>query len=279
MFAAPRDGDEWRKQLTSVLRDGAPIVIIDNVVYSLTSPELCKVLTGRVHGDRLLGKTSTLQLPISATFIATGNNVIVRGDMTRRCYWIYLDPRSAAPSMRFDFKHKCLKQHVLQQRAELVGAVLTLARAWYAAGGPDPDCPLMPSFDEWRRTVGGILQHAGVPGFLSNGTSSAAVMDPEAEQIEGFLKMLADAFGSEPFTVSEVWRRMNSSSNAGSLRDYVPESILHLLDREGAFKQGLGQSFARWKDRRFGGSGIHIRRAGADSHSNVSRWEITFGAN
>ena len=52
MFSAPRDAEEWRKALTSVLREGSAIVVIDNVNYRLDNGDLCKALTETTHGDR-----------------------------------------------------------------------------------------------------------------------------------------------------------------------------------------------------------------------------------
>jgi hypothetical protein len=85
LFTAPREPEEWRKQLTSILRDGPTVVVIDNVGTRLDSPELCKVITADAHSDRLLGKSQTISLPVRCAWIATGNNIQLAGDMPRRC--------------------------------------------------------------------------------------------------------------------------------------------------------------------------------------------------
>ncbi|MGA7410604.1 MAG: hypothetical protein WBW33_08960, partial [Bryobacteraceae bacterium] len=120
LFSAPREAEEWRKQLTSVLREGSPIVIIDNVNYRLDSADLCKALTETTHGDRILGQSQTINLPVRCAWIATGNNLQLGGDMPRRCYWVRMDAKCARPFERTGFRHKRLKAYVLLHRGELL---------------------------------------------------------------------------------------------------------------------------------------------------------------
>lgn len=100
LFSAPREPEEWRKQLTSVLREGSSIVIIDNVNHRLNSADLCKALTETIHGDRILGQSQTIILPVRCTWIATGNNLQLGGDMPRRCYWVRMDAKCSRPLSR-----------------------------------------------------------------------------------------------------------------------------------------------------------------------------------
>jgi hypothetical protein len=85
MFSAPRDAEEWRKALTSVLREGSTVVVIDNVNYRLDNGDFCKALTETTRVDRILGKSQTINLPVRCAWIATGNNIQLGGDMPRRC--------------------------------------------------------------------------------------------------------------------------------------------------------------------------------------------------
>jgi hypothetical protein len=62
-MTAAADRDEFRKAITAVLRGGHLIVIFDNVMHPLGSPDLAKALTQSEYADRLLGATELLQLP------------------------------------------------------------------------------------------------------------------------------------------------------------------------------------------------------------------------
>jgi hypothetical protein len=252
MFSAPRDTEEWRKALTSVLREGSAVVVIDNVSYKLNNGDFCKALTETTHGDRILGKSETVNLPVRCAWIATGNNIQLGGDMPRRCYWIRMDAKCSKPFQRTGFKHKRLKEYVLKHRGELLAALLTLARAWFVAGRPVPRLTPVGSFEDWSVMIGGILQHAGIEGFLDNSNELYEQADIESIRWETFLKMLDDLFYSEPFTVAQVWKRMNDKTwnestrqsqltdRAEALRAALPDFIAQAMDREGFFKQRLG---------------------------------------
>jgi len=194
LFTAPREPEEWRKQLTSVLREGPSVVFIDNVATRLDYPELCKVLTAEVHRDRLLGKSETVSLPVRCAWIATGNNIQIGGDMRRRCYWVRMEAPCPEPFMRTDFRHPKIKTYVLEKRGELLAALLTLARAWFAAGQPKPALAPLGSFEYWTEVIGGMLQHAGVDGFLANSDQLYEQADVETAAWEAFLLQVTSVF-------------------------------------------------------------------------------------
>jgi hypothetical protein len=290
LFSAPRTDEEWRKQLTSVLLDGPDIVIIDNVNYRLASAELCKALTETIHGDRILGLSQTVRLPVRCTWFATGNNIQVGGDMPRRCYWVRMDAKCPRPFERTGFRYDRLKQHVLDHRGELLSALLTLARSWFVSGCPKPTAKPMGSFEDWTTIIGGILQHAGVEGFLANSDQLHNQADSESLQWEGFLTALDAAFYGEAFTVAQVWDLINDKSyspetrhsalteRAEWLRAALPEFIGEGLDREGFFKQRLGMAFKARIGRRYGDDQYRIEHPGDDLHSKVAQWKVAMGA-
>jgi len=286
LFSAPRDAEEWRKQLTSVLREGPPVVVIDNVMYRLDSGDLCKALTATTHGDRILGQSQTISLPVRCMWIATGNNIQLGGDMPRRCYWVRMDAKCSKPFKRTGFKHKRLKEHVLADRGELLAAVLTLARAWFVAGRPEPEVTPVGSFEDWTITIGGILEYAGVQGFLANSDQLYDQADAESMQWEAFLKTLDAVFYGELFTVAQVWERLNEKTydqsmrqsilteRAEQLRAALPDFVAQAMDREGFFKQRLGTAFSERRGRRYGDSQVRIERDVDDRHGKVARWTV-----
>jgi hypothetical protein len=269
-----------------VLREGSTVVVIDNVNYRLDSGDLCKALTETTHGDRILGQSQTLNLPVRCVWIATGNNIQLGGDMPRRCYWIRMDAKCSKPFQRIGFKHKRLKEYVLKHRGELLAALLTLARAWFVAGRPEPNITPLGSFEDWSVIVGGILQRAGIDGFLANSDQLYEQADIDSVQWEAFLKTLDATFYSEPFTVSQVWERMNErtwnestkrsdpSDRAEALRAELPDHVAQAMDREGLFKQRLGFTLGERLGRRYGDSQVRIERDTPDRHAKVARWKV-----
>jgi hypothetical protein len=290
LFSAPTAEEEWRKQLTSVLREGSAIIIVDNVRCRLDAADLCKALTETIHGDRILGHSQNVRLPVRCTWIATGNNIKLGGDMARRCYWIRMDAKCSRPFERKGFRHKRLKQYVLDHRGELLAALLVLARSWFTAGCPEPSVTPVGSFEDWTIIVGGILQHAGVEGFLANSAELYEQGDAESTQWEAFLRTLDIVFCSEPFTVAQVGDRMNDktydtdthqsvlTARANELRAALPGHIAEVMDREGFFKQRLGIAFGDRVGRRYGDAQFRIERDVDDRHGKVARWKVAMNA-
>ena len=129
LTTAPHDDEEWRKKITSALLAGTTFLWFDNVESKLSSASLAAALTAPEWKDRILGKSEmTRSLPNRATWVSTGNNIQVGGDLGRRCYRIRLDAGVARPWQRNGFKHPHLLRHVLGHRGELLAAILTLAR-------------------------------------------------------------------------------------------------------------------------------------------------------
>ena len=157
-------------------------------------PGFCKVITGEMHRDRLLGKSQTVSVAVRCSWIITGNNLQLAGDMARRCYWIRMDAGCSDPFRRTGFKHERLKEYVLEHRRELLIALLTIARAWFAAGQPKASTPLVGSFERWTEVIAGILQHAQVDGFLANSDRLFEQSDVERSDWETFIETIEDAF-------------------------------------------------------------------------------------
>jgi hypothetical protein len=272
VMSAPKDEEEWRKRITATLLEGTSVVIIDNVERELDSAALASVLTARSWSDRVLGLSKMVTLPVRATWIANGNNIKVGGDIARRCYSVRLDAKTARPWKRTGFKHPNLVSWVSENRGEILVALLTLARAWFAAGKPDSQVPAVGGFEEWARTVGGVLGFAGVTGFLKNLDGMYDSADESALQWEQFLGVLASTFKDEPWTVKQVVERIHSDPgfNAG-----LPDDVAFVADKEGSFQRRLGKAFSKREGRRYGDMDVHLERAGMESRA--VKWRVLVG--
>jgi putative DNA primase/helicase len=162
-----RDEDEWRKRLTAKLAHGPSVILIDNLRRMLDSASLSAMITAGTWEDRLLGTSEMVHVPVRCVWVATGNNPQLSNEIARRSIRIRLDAKVDRPWERETFRHPQLREWAAIHRAELVSAALTLARAWIAAGRPSPSVSLG-GFQHWARVVGGILEVATVPGFLTN---------------------------------------------------------------------------------------------------------------
>ena len=163
----PRDTEETRKFITSVLVAGASMVVLDNISGRVESAPLARVLTADIWEDRL---------------VATGNQVSLSDELARRTLWIRLEPDVERPELRTGFRHPDLLRWVREQRGQLVAACLTLARAWVVKGRPRGSEVLgtiLGSYDSWLDVVGGVLAVAGIEGLLANRESITDQADDE----------------------------------------------------------------------------------------------------
>jgi hypothetical protein len=168
LMTAPDTEDEWRKRITATLLEGATMITIDNLEGKLDSPSVASVLTSPSWKDRILGVSKSAELPHRASWLATGNNIVLGGDLPRRCYLIRIDAKTSKPWERTGWRHPELRQWVVDHRGELIGAFLMLVRAWHSSGRPDYVVPRLGAFESWCGTVGNILAHAGYAAFLGN---------------------------------------------------------------------------------------------------------------
>jgi len=272
MMAAPLEDEEWRKHITAALVSGATVITIDNVEHHLKSASLAIALTAREWTDRILGLSKMITVPIRVTWMATGNNIRLGGDLCRRCYMIRLDAKTSRPWERTGFKHPELLQWVTEHRGELLKALLTLARGWYAAGKPLPTILVMGGFEEWSRPIGGVLQYAGVRGFLCNREEMYESADESIGQWELFLQALRKVFGDCTFTVRQLTEHVAGDPE---LRATVPDELSEALDKAGSFKKRLGHALARRVGTRYEDSGLRIERAGEEKRA--TRWRVVIG--
>ncbi len=82
MSADAQSDDEWRKRVTSVLREAPAIVVLDNVTTTLDSGALAALLTSEFWSDRILGSSRLVTFPNRTLWIVTGNNISMSGELT-----------------------------------------------------------------------------------------------------------------------------------------------------------------------------------------------------
>ena len=271
---APDTDDEWRKRITSLLLSGSTILAFDNVPSHLRSDPLAAAITADWWSDRLLGQSVTIRARQRATWIATGNNLAVGGDLPRRCYWIRLDAQVSRPWERDGFRIADLRGYVTRHRGEILGALLTIARAWYDAGKPTTEVRRLGGFEHWTETVAGILAYTGVNGFLGNQAEMYDQADEDGPVWEAFLRAWQRCFGSEPVRTAAVIEAMGEHGvpSADDLRESCPPWALGRDGQPDARR--LGNSFKRYLDRRYGSDSIRLTKASVDGHAKVGMWAV-----
>jgi hypothetical protein len=270
LLSPPHDKEEWRRILTSILIEGRTNVIFDNVNQPLDSAELCIAITAEYWSDRRIQSSTALRLPVRCSWYANGNNLQLGGDMARRCYLVRMDAKCSRPFERGGFKHPDLKGWVKINRGQIVWALLTLTSAWYAAKCPTPNVPLLGGFEEWTRVIGGVLENAGIPGFLGNRTELYEHADQESSQWESFLLALFEYRAGKSFRLAEIEHELQANRR---LSDTLPDEIVSFIKKPGSLTRKLGSKFSEKRGRRFGDSGVFVERDGVYQHAIL--WKVT----
>jgi hypothetical protein len=262
LTTAPENESEWKKTITSMLSEGRTLAIIDNIETKLVGASLASVITANIWTDRKFGRNDErITLPHSMVWIATGNNLQLGGDLPRRCYWIRLDAHSARPWQRpAEFRHPDLEEWVLENRAEIIAAILTIARGWMQAGRPHPSqkIPKMGSFESWRDIIGGILEYCQVSDFLGNLEDMYTQADTDGPQWEAFFRKWYAIWGVKPVTVADLQLHMHRENDSGNvaycserLVDLLPDVLADAWNGKKNFARVLGRTLAKLNGRVF----------------------------
>jgi len=280
LLSKPEDESEMKKTLTATLIEGSRLIVFDNYEGKLNSPALCKVITCREHQDRILGKSTTVTVPMNAVPIVTMNNCQVGGDMSRRCVLIRLDAKVSKPWQRDSsgFAHPDLITWAKANRPKAIESLLYIASHWLKEGCLKPtNLPSFGNFERWVEVIGGVLEYAGIPGFLQNMHVVEQMVDVDTPQIEGFLLAMHEVCGhgsiDQRTRTSTSWRDIIDRSS--ELVGMLPDELADAHDRIGTgFTRSLGRWFAANKDRRFGACGIRIEEAG--KQQNAILWKLAW---
>lgn len=149
-----KNQEETEKKLVGVLVSGDQIMSLDNCNEPLDGDLLCQMLTQEIVKPRILGKTGNPECLTNFIIAATGKNLRMKGDQTRRWLLCSLDAGVERPEDRvFTFD---AKMEALEQRPELAVGALTMMRAYLASGETVANPPLG-SFTEWSKLVRNTL--------------------------------------------------------------------------------------------------------------------------
>lgn len=160
------DEDEERKFITSKVLTAQPIVLIDECDKPFGSGPLQGVLTTGMWAPRLLGTNDSPSYPASIVWFAAGNNVQLKsGDIARRTCFVRIVTSLDNPAERVGFKIEDMDAHVIEHRAELFSAALTLLRAWIQTGIVASSLKgwggRWGGFNNWDQVVRGAIVWAG----------------------------------------------------------------------------------------------------------------------
>jgi hypothetical protein len=201
-----KDDVELEKRFHSALLCGDQIISIDNCERVLTGDFLNQALTQQQVKIRMLGYSRHVNTPITSSFFATGNNLIIGNDIIRRVLLCQLDAEVERPELR-SFNSNIFEV-IHADRGKLVCAALTILRAWHVARtiiGVNP----LGSFEEWSFRIRQALLWLDQPDVVDS-QEDVRANDPGR---------------SELYTVLMQWKEKLGLKGAHTIRQVVARAI------------------------------------------------------
>jgi hypothetical protein len=219
----------------------------------------------------MLGVSQTTgTLPLRILWFATTNNAVLGADTTRRTVQIRLQSDREKPEERTGFAHPDIVEWVHDNRAGLVVAALTIARAYFVAGRPRMNLPAMGSFEGWG-LVREMVVWVGLPDPLRTQVALAETGDREVAELRGLIdgiRVGTDKKG-RPMSARELIDFAASDAAGQALKDLLLE---YLPGRAGNLPTParLSGRLRHLKGRVSGTSSIHPE----PGRSGASRWGV-----
>jgi hypothetical protein len=209
-----KNEEEFEKRLGASLLAGDVCISIDNCDAPLSGALLCQALTQGELNIRLLGFSRNIGTAMNASIFATGNNLVIAGDLTRRCLLASLDARIERPELRHFTVDIVDETHI--RRGELVVAALTIMRAWHVArtmNGETVNAAPYGGFADWSQRVRETLIWLGETDPCDT-VAEVRENDPALDALRAVLLQWKEELGiNSAHTVQQViGRAINVSS-------------------------------------------------------------------
>jgi hypothetical protein len=252
-----RDPDEAAKRLDGMLLAGDPLIALDNIEAPLEGAALNQTLTQMTRRVRPLGTSTIVTVPCRAFICATGNNLMLQGDIVRRALVCRLDAKTERPEER------AIDQNLLaeasERRRELVTDALTIMVAYAKEGRPDVELKPLGSFEAWSRMVRSALVWAGEADPVSV-MERIRGADLKRQALHAVLSAWHKVFGDRPQTVAQavsvggealraaLWNVAGDKDgiNAKRLGRWMSNNIGRVMDELRLERAGTKQSISKW---------------------------------
>ncbi|MBU6430059.1 MAG: hypothetical protein KGR26_13675, partial [Cyanobacteria bacterium REEB65] len=224
-----------------------------NVGKRLNSSALASVLTSGTWSCRILGQSKDVSLSVRCAWAMSASNPDLSPELARRSIEIHLDAKMERPWTRQNFKHNPLDGWVRENQAQLIWSFLVLVQNWLAEGQPQWAGKGIGSYFDWCAKIGGVLEAAGIAGFLKNLDASYDRMDRESAEWRALVAAWWERHGGTEVSAGELWEladRMNLVSTtlgSGNEKSQKIRLAKALLSKEGSVYGGY--RVARNRDR------------------------------
>lgn len=259
------DEDELRKSIYACLLAGDRSIWFDNLPdgVKVRSATLEAFLTSAVWKDRKLGESSTSAIPNKTVLVASGNNLTPVSALARRSLVIRLDANTENLRERV-FRIENPRRYVMERRAELLVAALTIIKAYLLTNGTVKMPVTLPSFERWSRLARDPLLWLGMVDPVVTQLNET---DDENQNVGPIFERLAASFGDRPFTAGDMARVVGGLTDENS---QLSDGLMAMGCAEPTNPVKLGYWLRAQKDKI--GSGLKLTH---DGHNKFGvKWKI-----
>jgi hypothetical protein len=193
---------ELGKRMTSWMIAGRDTILLDNVAQDqvLGGSPLQSATTEPMLDGRVLGKTEAVSFPNRFTFMATGINLRLSQEMSRRVLPIRQEPQTDRPNARV-FRRE-LKPHVREHLVALICDAITILRAFLLAR-PTVDLRPWGSYEAWSGVVRAPVAWVSDVDVAPLVTPSDVGSD-ELDAIRALMGAWRQTFGDRVVTTTDI---------------------------------------------------------------------------
>jgi putative DNA primase/helicase len=209
-IASGGDEEETEKRLGAMIMSGARLFSFDNVTAPLGGDALAIAIERPTFRPRILGKSEVPDFRNGWSINATGNNLRLREDMSRRTILNRMDAGVEQAEDR-EFEANPLEM-ILADRGKYIRAALIIPLAYRAAGMPGKLPSIGDPFDEWSDNVRSPLVWLGMSDPVETKTI-ARERDVHRIARLALLQTMFNAYGDNARTA----KQMINDAKAGEL--------------------------------------------------------------
>jgi hypothetical protein len=249
------------KRLGGSLIAGDTLICLDNLTAPLKGVFLCQAIERRIVDIRPLGRSDKIKVESGSTLYATGNNVVMVGDVCRRALMLTIDTQQERPeTLQYKFDPAAM---ILADRGKFIAAALTIVRAYVVAGKPR-QVDRLGSFGEWSDLVRSALVWLGEEDCVKSMDTTGAE-DPEKIALRAMLNAMEKFFGvgfAHHYTLQKV---IETSAHAEELSDALKLAI---------GDSGESNRLAYWARRKKGAVIDGKRLANKPDAKGIGQWFV-----
>ena len=271
--------EERRKGLFSMLRQGPPLVVWDNIKLgtAISCPHIEKILTSAAYEDRVLSESKSETVSCTTVMVVTGNNIAPKGDLASRCFTIRINADRPDPENRA-FEHSDPFQWTIGHRGKILQALyLVLLGNPRLRQARKDRYEAKTRFKGWWNIVGSAVEHAfdliDRPVDFGQMAKDVEAEDESSSASVECLRAVRAIWGGKPFAAADVRTKIE---NDASPSDQNVTELRSLLCPGGALpsKQAIAWKLKTLVDAPFeiDGEVLTLKKSEPDQRGTVRFW-------